>query len=94
MMSCGRRFNEAEAIKPRNRVDLRWLCREGDAASMRPRQSSLGIVLYAPQLDHRHFGRFNEAEAIKPRNLRTEQLDHSAGLVTASMRPRQSSLGI
>ena len=39
----GMRFNEAEAIKPRNlpRVRLRVA---GAEASMRPRQSSLGIA--------------------------------------------------
>ena len=36
---------------------------------------------------------FNEAEAIKPRNLGVV-MDVLNGRLTASMRPRQSSLGI
>ena len=35
-------FNEAEAIKPRN-LDVLWLTSANLNASMRPRQSSLGI---------------------------------------------------
>ena len=91
-------FNEAEAIKPRNRAGCAATWRGSiAAASMRPRQSSLGIsAVPAVRLAHPvEKPRFNEAEAIKPRN-------HEAPLASsawcrqasASMRPRQSSLGI
>ena len=62
-----RRFNEAEAIKPRNQLCVLLEDALERYASMRPRQSSLGIP--APQ---------DGADAVHP----------------ASMRPRQSSLGI
>ena len=114
MQASSRSFNEAEAIKPRNRLIIgRKLWRF--QASMRPRQSSLGIV--AGGVGAACTGdRFNEAEAIKPRNLPFRQLVWSMGTgfneaeaikprnryntrqfrvdTTASMRPRQSSLGI
>ena len=79
-------FNEAEAIKPRNPCTS-----ANEARPARPDEST-------PT-------RFNEAEAIKPRNLGTE-LRHEQSIGTAikgplkgkprraSMRPRQSSLGI
>ena len=60
-------------------------------ASMRPRQSRLGIpqcpvaAAVAPS--------FNEAEAITPRNQRSLRPEPDDG-ATASMRPRQSRLGI
>ena len=60
-------FNEAEAIKPRNRT----------RAAIRP-PGEPG---------------FNEAEAIKPRNP-PAYLGADGGFLRASMRPRQSSLGI
>ena len=61
-------FNEAEAIKPRNRAELAH--------------------------GRRHRGRgFNEAEAIKPRNPDVPIRGH-VRMGHASMRPRQSSLGI
>ena len=66
------RFNEAEAIKPRNRDVLRTWAMAQDTTS------------------------FNEAEAIKPRN-RDQTWRHSLCSyhdTLASMRPRQSSLGI
>ena len=60
-------------------------------ASMRPRQSSLGIKRAsrprAPTVPS-----FNEAEAIKPRN--PDPRHCMAVHRLASMRPRQSSLGI
>ena len=63
-----RGFNEAEAIKPRKPPGAQTRFEAGGNASMRPRQSSLGIPAW------RHPGRapagFNEAEAIKPRNLK------------------------
>ena len=59
---------------------------------MRPRQSSLGIRNDS-QHGRRSNGCFNEAEAIKPRNPGFSPKDRT-GLVQASMRPRQSSLGI
>ena len=88
-------FNEAEAIKPRNHTVAS--CRHRDAgpeASMRPRQSSLGI-LKSQQQDtaSRPSPGFNEAEAIKPRNP-VRRRREIATLDAASMRPRQSSLGI
>ena len=61
-----RRFNEAEAIKPRN-LRHRMIPDLCDLASMRPRQSSLGIRLRVMELMVKNPG-FNEAEAIKPRN--------------------------
>ena len=61
-----RSFNEAEAIKPRNRM---------------------GRVVVRG-----HRQRFNEAEAIKPRNLNARAIPQTQTM--ASMRPRQSSLGI
>ena len=63
---CSTRFNEAEAIKPRNPTGT---------------TDQRGLL-----------SRFNEAEAIKPRNqCRSPKL---FGYEEASMRPRQSSLGI
>ena len=59
------RFNEAEAIKPRNHDGAKKMRAAGDA-SMRPRQSSLGIK---HTLEQGGGQSFNEAEAIKPRNL-------------------------
>ena len=61
-------FNEAEAIKPRNLALLAHTRFLVGRASMRPRQSSLGIARPLP--NRRNHGRacFNEAEAIKPRN--------------------------
>ena len=59
---------------------------------MRPRQSSLGIAGSGGSATRETRG-FNEAEAIKPRNPQREHrqvADHPH----ASMRPRQSSLGI
>ena len=38
--------------------------------------------------------RFNEAEAITPRNHEVHLIDITEGQVSASMRPRQSRLGI
>ena len=63
------RFNEAEAIKPRN-LASNCPCR------------------ITPQ------ARFNEAEAIKPRNQVRLGLARCLPIFSASMRPRQSSLGI
>ena len=60
---------------------------------MRPRQSSLGIEPVWAQNTLRSTPCFNEAEAIKPRN----PPDHPKPaplFQKASMRPRQSSLGI
>ena len=85
-------FNEAEAIKPRNRVrQIHHAPRS--RASMRPRQSSLGIHLQHLRGRWELQCGFNEAEAIKPRNPSSARraLVLPAG---ASMRPRQSSLGI
>ena len=72
-------FNEAEAIKPRNLTAAASVplteCSDR-LASMRPRQSSLGIVKhkdYNCRCSHRSAG-FNEAEAIKPRNRRSTPL--------------------
>ena len=59
---------------------------------MRPRQSSLGIGGSGWAASGSGWDSFNEAEAIKPRNH--IRLDHLAAVSTASMRPRQSSLGI
>ena len=86
-----RRFNEAEAIKPRKP----WgASPAGDRttrpASMRPRQSSLGnakIRIYRTPLSY---------ASMRPRqsslgNGRTST--RNAGAAMASMRPRQSSLG-
>ena len=89
-------FNEAEAIKPRNRRPPRRR-RPGLVASMRPRQSSLGIAssLVGYGFRKRCLAGFNEAEAIKPRNPGSQSgfRSHDPEEV-ASMRPRQSSLGI
>ena len=59
-------FNEAEAIKPRN-PDQAKILHGHRLASMRPRQSSLGIQEPSPQPPEVAKS-FNEAEAIKPRN--------------------------
>ena len=119
-----RRFNEAEAIKPRN-PNRRWMNdssgmttasmrprqsslgiglpldrsrqprRSRITASMRPRQSSLGIMYPTGQNGRAHNTSFNEAEAIKPRNPCGELLKtYASRMDRASMRPRQSSLGI
>ena len=85
------RFNEAEAIKPRNLL-LALACPAGTHASMRPRQSSLGIWPPLP-VPRTTLCCFNEAEAIKPRNLGSCAARKNRGNL-ASMRPRQSSLGI
>ena len=90
----GRGFNEAEAIKPRNLRVLTIEQRRVEGASMRPRQSSLGIVLsprHGPQALRTGF---NEAEAIKPRNPSAQVRSSNHAEIPASMRPRQSSLGI
>ena len=64
-------FNEAEAITPRNlqasdrRPSLPTL------ASMRPRQSRLGIVGGCTVVRITGLWSFNEAEAITPRNRAT-----------------------
>ena len=63
---CGR-FNEAEAIKPRNLRLAKSYLVEDAKASMRPRQSSLGIRSGGTSSRSRP-ACFNEAEAIKPRN--------------------------
>ena len=63
-----RRFNEAEAIKPRNQEPGRQI-HPGDSG-------------------------FNEAEAIKPRNQPVRIQAQFVAQMRASMRPRQSSLGI
>ena len=109
------RFNEAEAIKPRNQ-DFTYVCDTRVKASMRPRQSSLGICRRSGR-DRQGRGCFNEAEAIKPRNrgCECERRGERCGFNEAeaikprnrgdpepdaphehfaSMRPRQSSLGI
>ena len=57
---------------------------------MRPRQSSLGISTPLPS--PRQSLCFNEAEAIKPRNRQVATV--MGACIPASMRPRQSSLGI
>ena len=59
---------------------------------MRPRQSSLGICPRPVASPGCRWCRFNEAEAIKPRNLRL--MPGAYYNDNASMRPRQSSLGI
>ena len=109
------RFNEAEAIKPRNLVTP-GSPSANIPASMRPRQSSLGILLgrrrralpvrcfneaeaikprnrASPHAPCAGTSGFNEAEAIKPRNPARRRREIAA-LDAASMRPRQSSLGI
>ena len=61
-------FNEAEAITPRNpSVECRSLPAV-TPASMRPRQSRLGIVELSGVAFDSNGTRFNEAEAITPRN--------------------------
>ena len=86
------RFNEAEAIKPRNQLHDLDAGVPVPRASMRPRQSSLGIKEWAVTTVGWKES-FNEAEAIKPRNPVAE-LILNATASRASMRPRQSSLGI
>ena len=88
-----RSFNEAEAITPRNRAGDRTANSNGMRASMRPRQSRLGIPKARPRscLAPR---RFNEAEAITPRNYVLGVWGYEVAVVVASMRPRQSRLGI
>ena len=83
-------FNEAEAIKPRNRDPVR---RRGVllGASMRPRQSSLGICRYDPDQ------RTDSYASMRPRQSSLgigQTLQRQAPRHLASMRPRQSSLGI
>ena len=46
------RFNEAEAIKPRNQRQAHDLRATPEPASMRPRQSSLGILEGESYSDH------------------------------------------
>ena len=70
------RFNEAEAIKPRNQETKNTVKYTADAASMRPRPSSLGIYGW-PSGNTLTICRFNEAEAIKPRNLKQGKKDVS-----------------
>ena len=87
---AGLRFNEAEAIKPRNhgRLDAE---ERRQRASMRPRQSSLGIDLVYLQ------GGSIVYASMRPRQ---SSLGIDIGIFRplvpfiASMRPRQSSLGI
>ena len=84
-------FNEAEAIKPRNPAGSstcrRRTMRFNEAEAIKPRNlpGTTGINGGGRR-------RFNEAEAIKPRNPgREPDVNRKA---SASMRPRQSSLGI
>ena len=84
------RFNEAEAIKPRNLPRPQpAACAArcfNEAEAIKPRN------LPRPQPAACAARCFNEAEAIKPRNL--HGLGQSWIVTCASMRPRQSSLGI
>ena len=83
-------FNEAEAIKPRNPPRRPGRAtdttRFNEAEAIKPRNP------FSEQRQGRSVVRFNEAEAIKPRNLVTLKLGSPGS--RASMRPRQSSLGI
>ena len=84
-------FNEAEAIKPRNQHPA--LRRDGDLrrASMRPRQSSLGIVTDDTSKEPtRRASMRPRQSSLGIENWRLRQ----QLLYSASMRPRQSSLGI
>ena len=62
-------FNEAEAITPRNPVRGMVAVRYDPLASMRPRQSRLGITTELSSPRPPQPFSFNEAEAITPRNL-------------------------
>ena len=66
----------------------------GIPASMRPRQSRLGIRWTALGSGFRLISGFNEAEAITPRNSVAQGHRVAPCLTRASMRPRQSRLGI
>ena len=84
-------FNEAEAIKPRN-LTARLSCSRvwptcfNEAEAIKPRNPGGTAGLGDG------FTSFNEAEAIKPRNPVVGGVQTLQG--PASMRPRQSSLGI
>ena len=89
-------FNEAEAIKPRNRLicDLRTVILShsfNEAEAIKPRNQT-GQAQRARCQDGS--ARFNEAEAIKPRNPGRRAEAPPRRDARASMRPRQSSLGI
>ena len=86
-----RSFNEAEAITPRNQdqfvFDTVLTASFNEAEAITPRNlgdPSLYLILIE---------RFNEAEAITPRN-RCRCAAPGTLLTAASMRPRQSRLGI
>ena len=90
------RFNEAEAIKPRNPRRYQEGRRGPEAGSfneaeaIKPRNP--GSALRRAWM--RELSGFNEAEAIKPRNPPTMAKQITSAVPGASMRPRQSSLGI
>ena len=86
------RFNEAEAITPRNPAERAGKRSPGpgfnEAEAITPR-NHVGEV----EGPGRSAARFNEAEAITPRNQVVEAAE-GLGVHPASMRPRQSRLGI